>query len=182
MSGGRSIPNTPLARRRRIVEILAREHVKSQGQLEKLLAVEGLEVTQATLSRDLEELGAVKIRDESGALVYAAPEGMTGVGGRPGPSEVLPEARLARVCEELLLSAEPSANLVVARTPPGAAQFFASALDHARIEGVIGTIAGDDTILTITADPVGGPRLARYLTGLAEGANRRTPAERGGDD
>ncbi len=170
----KSIPNTPVARRRRIVELLAKEQVKSQGQLERLLSDDGLEVTQATLSRDLEEVGAVKIRDEQGALMYAVPEGVVGVGGRPNAAEILPESRLARLCEELLISANPSANLVVVRTPPGAAQFFASALDQAEIEGLIGTIAGDDTVLVISADPVGGPGLARYLTGLAEGAYRRS--------
>lgn len=168
------MPNTPLARRHRIVGLLAKEGVKSQGQLERLLADEGLEVTQATLSRDLEELGAVKVRDEEGSLVYAVPEGTTWVAGKLGPSNAMPESRLARVCEELLLSAKSSANLVVVTTPPGAAQFFASALDTTSIDGVIGTIAGDDTVLGITADPVGGPRLAGYLTGLAEGAHRRS--------
>lgn len=176
MSARKTIPNTPVARRRRIADILATQRVKSQGQLERLLADDGLEVTQATLSRDLEDLGAVKIRDDEGALVYAVPEGSMGRSGMPGPAEIMSEGRLARLCEELLISANPSANLVVVRTPPGAAQFFASALDHAALEGVIGTIAGDDTVLLISADPVGGPGLASYLASLAEGAGRR-PAD-----
>lgn len=176
MSQRRSIPNTPVARRQRIIDVLAAESVRSQGQLERLLAEDGLEVTQATLSRDLDEIGAVKIRDEQGSLVYAVPEGTAGNGGRVMVSDVLPESRLARLCEELLISAMASANLTVVRTPPGAAQFFASALDQAAIDGVIGTIAGDDTLMLITLDPTGGQGLATYLTTLAEGGRR------GGDE
>ena len=163
-----SIPNTPVARRRRIVQILSTTPVRSQSQLEKLLHRDGLDVTQATLSRDLEELGAVKVRDASGALVYAVPEDGTERPARAS-TEVVPEGRLARLCEELLVSAEASANLVVVRTPPGAAQFFASALDLSGTESIIGTIAGDDTILVITSDLEGGPQLATHLKALAEG-------------
>jgi len=177
MSAKPSIPNTPLARRRHIVELLSKDAVKSQGQLEKLLRADGLEVTQATLSRDLDELGAVKIRSDEGALIYAVPEGATGVNGGPGPSDVLPESRLARLCEELLISATPSANLVLVRTPPGAAQFFASALDQAHLDTLIGTIAGDDTVLVITAMPNGGDDVATYLARLAEGSSRQTAVD-----
>lgn len=163
-----NIPNTPVARRRRIAELLMTETVRSQGQLEKLLATDGLDVTQATLSRDLEELGAVKIRDESGALVYAVP----GEVDRrlPVTTEAV-HARLARRCEEVLISAEPSANLVVLRTPPGAAHFLASTLDAAELDTVIGSIAGDDTVLVVTRQPDGGTELASYLRRLAEGTS-----------
>lgn len=127
------------------------------------MADHGLEVTQATLSRDLDELGAVKVRDAAGALVYAVPNA-----AESAANEGISASRLARLCEELLVSAQPSGNLAVIHTPPGAAQFFASTLDQSNIDGVIGTIAGDDTIMLITSTPAGGEELVGYLTGLAE--------------
>jgi transcriptional regulator of arginine metabolism len=168
-----TIPNTPVARRRRIAEILTTESVKFQGQLEELLAHDGLEVTQATLSRDLDELGAVKIRNADGVLVYAIPS--TAERDRGVASGENSEARLSRLAEELLVSAEASANLVVLRTPPGAAHFFASAIDHSELEDVIGTVAGDDTMLVITKDPKGGDAFARRIAELAEGRSRKKP-------
>ncbi len=128
----------------------------------------GVHVTQGTLSRDLVELDAVRVRSASGALVYAVP----GEGGdrRPAaPGETAAAGhRLARLCAELLVSAEASANLVVLRTPPGAAQFFATAVDKAELGDVLGTIAGDDTVLVITRDPKGGDAVARRFLALAE--------------
>jgi transcriptional regulator of arginine metabolism len=161
------IPNTPVARRQRIVELLALERVRSQAQLEQLLGEDGLNVTQATLSRDLDELGAVKIRDESGTLVYAVPDELerhTRVGGEAHI------ARLGRFAQELLVSADASANLVVLRTPPGAAQFLASSIDHSAVQDVMGTIAGDDSILVVTKHPQGGAKFAEWISGLAEHA------------
>ncbi|MEN3541112.1 arginine repressor [Microbispora sp. ZYX-F-249] len=172
-----TIPLTKAARHARIVELLTRHKVRSQPELAKLLAEQGVEVTQATLSRDLDELGALKLRADDGTLVYALP----GEGGgriplyRTGATNGLPEnpdARLRRIAEELLVSAEASANLVILRTPPGAAQFLASAIDHAGWESILGTVAGDDTILVISRDPTGGQGLAESLLNLA---TRRTP-------
>ena len=161
------IPATKNARQQKIVELLGRHAVRSQGELGELLAEAGLGVTQATLSRDLVELEAVKVRTPSGALVYAVP----GEGGdrtpRPAVDPKVAEARLARLLEELLVSAEASANLVVLRTPPGAAQFLASALDRAELDQVLGTIAGDDTVLTISRAPSGGRALVDRLVALA---------------
>ncbi len=77
------------------------------------------------------------------------------------------QQRLARLCSELLVSAESSANMVVLRTPPGAAQFLASAFDRAELGDVLGTIAGDDTVLVISRDPGGGEELARRFLALA---------------
>ena len=161
-------PATKAARHRQIVELVAHHEIRSQSELAGLLAEQGVEVTQATLSRDLVELDAVKVRTPSGALVYAVP----GEGGdrRPvAPGESAAGAvRLARLCGELLVSAEASANLVVLRTPPGAAQFLASALDKAELPEVLGTIAGDDTVLVIGRDPSGGDELAHRFLALAE--------------
>jgi len=130
-------------------------------------------VTQATLSRDLDELGAVRIRDGAGSLVYAVPA--EGGDRTPRPPATAQEdgfadPRLARLCEELLVSAVASANLVVLRTPPGAAQFLASALDHAEPRDVLGTIAGDDTVLLVCRDPEGGSAVAARLLDLAKDA------------
>ena len=178
-------PVTKTARHARIAAILAREQVRSQEELAELLErYASLHVTQATLSRDLDELGVVRLRAAGGGLVYALPEEPGGPGSRPGgaigpagPAEQVeasrpagpatPEAadsassaRLARYLGELLTSAEASANLVVLRTPAGAAQFLASAIDHAALPSILGTVAGDDTVLVITRDPVGGDALA----------------------
>ncbi|MFA6575780.1 MAG: arginine repressor [Nocardioides sp.] len=161
-------PSTKNARHRRIVELVGSTEVRSQSELADLLAQSGVRVTQATLSRDLVELDAVKVRAQSGALVYAVP----GEGGdrRPhAPGETAATAhRLARLSAELLVSADASANLVVLRTPPGAAQFLASAFDKADLADIIGTIAGDDTVLVIGRDPDGGEELARRFLALAE--------------
>jgi transcriptional regulator of arginine metabolism len=159
-------PLTKSARHARIAEILAERPIRSQPELAAALADSGYAVTQATLSRDLVELGAVRIRDSEG-LLYALP----GEGGDRTPQAAVDReavsARLARLCEELLVSAEASANLVVLRTPPGAAQFLASAVDRSALADVIGTIAGDDTVLVIARRADGGPALARRFLALA---------------
>jgi transcriptional regulator of arginine metabolism len=161
-----TIAATRTGRQRRIVEILARTQVRSQAELLDLLAADGIEVTQATLSRDLVELGAVKVRSGR-TLVYAVP----GEGGdrtaRPTPEADEAAPRLRRLCEELLVTAEPSHNLVVLRTPPGAANFLASAIDHAALPDLLGTIAGDDTIMVITTGAAASRRTASQLLALA---------------
>lgn len=162
-------PHTKNARQQRIIELVTGHEVRSQTELAELLAEHGLHVTQATLSRDLVELDAVKVRGASGALVYAVP----GEGGDRSPAAPRETAaatqRLSRLCAELLVSAEASANLAVLRTPPGAAQFLASAFDKAELPDVLGTIAGDDTVLVIARDAAGGGALARRFVALAEG-------------
>jgi transcriptional regulator of arginine metabolism len=165
----RAAPPTKAARHRAIAEILRRVEVRSQPELAALLADEGFAVTQATLSRDLVELGAVRVRRGPGTLVYAVP----GEGGdrspQAGVDQGFLDARLARLCEELLVTAEASANLVVLRTPPGAAQFLASAIDSAVLPALLGTIAGDDTVLVVTRDPDGGQQVADRFLALAGG-------------
>jgi transcriptional regulator of arginine metabolism len=161
-------PATKQARHQHIVELVTHHEVRSQTELADLLAAGGVRVTQATLSRDLVELDAIKVRSASGALVYAVPA--EGGDRRPAaPVETAAaSARLARLCGELLVSADASANLVVLRTPPGAAQFLASAFDKAEFPEILGTIAGDDTVLVIGRDPVGGDDLARRFLSLAD--------------
>ena len=152
------------ARQARIAELIAAHPVTSQTQLATLLGESGIEVTQATLSRDLEELGAIKLRGSDGAPAsYVLPPENAPL--RPAQSA---PARLSRLLADLLTSAEGSANLAVVRTPPGAAQFLASGLDKVGLPDVLGTIAGDDTLLIVARDPDGGPALADRLRALAE--------------
>jgi transcriptional regulator of arginine metabolism len=174
-------PMTKAARHAQIAAILSRPSVPvhSQEQLAELLSERGVRVTQATLSRDLDEIGAVRLRGQDGALVYALP-GEPGPGGLAGqlgaplaggpfaPSAADPQARLTRMAGELLVTAEASANLIVLRTPAGAAQLLASAIDHARWPSVLGTVGGDDTVLVISRDPSGGEAVAQALLRLAE--------------
>ena len=208
-------PLTKAARQAQIASILAHTRVRSQEELAGLLAQRGVRVAQATLSRDLEELGAVRLREAGGGLVYALPEEPGGPGSRPGgvgrqdvpltvpqaPAQAAgpadsgagsgrsravraageqpaggdravrsagPLGSLGRVAGELLVSAEASANLVVLRTPAGGAQLLASAIDHAGWPSILGTVAGDDTVLVIARDPAGGDEVAGALLRLAE--------------
>ena len=223
-------PGTKAARQARIAAILAREQVHSQEQLAGLLGqYTGMHVTQATLSRDLDEIGVVRLRGADGTLVYALPADPGGPGslagtslagqgpgypertgpaasppapgkaasgqgapgraddgpatGDPAPATAAREAggrapspaaaggaspKLIRYLKELLTSAEASANLVVLRTPAGAAQFLASAIDHTAWPAILGTVAGDDTVIVIARDPLGGEALAEDFRRLAE--------------
>ncbi len=159
------IPATKAARQQLIVELLSSEAVNSQTELVELLEAKGVTATPSTVSRDLDELDAVRVRGADGALVYAVPSEGGDPTPRPGGTQVSQaNSKLARVLRDLLVSVEASANLVVLRTPPGAAQFLASVLDHANLANVLGTIAGDDTILIISRDPAGGEALAHDLS------------------
>ena len=168
-----SIPTTRAARHARIAALLAAVPVRSQAQLAQALAESGVSVTQATLSRDLDELGATKVRTHDGRSYALPAEGGPvgpGAGDRPAHQAGAgwADVRLARLAEELVTTVATSGDLVVARTPPGAAQFFASAIDHASLDGVVGTIAGDDTVLLI-ARAGAGAALAANLLALASG-------------
>jgi transcriptional regulator of arginine metabolism len=143
-------------RQARIVAILSTAEVRSQSELAALLAAEGIEVTQATLSRDLEELGAVKLRGADGGTgVYIVPEDGSPVRGVAGGTD-----RMLRLLSELLVSTDASGNLAVLRTPPGGAHYLASSIDRAALPQVVGTVAGDDTILVIAREPMTGAELA----------------------
>ena len=151
--------------------LITGREVHSQAALVDLLAEEGIVVTQATLSRDLDELGAVKLRGaDGGAPVYVIPEDGSPVRGVQGGT-----SRLARLLGELLVSADASANLAVLRTPPGAAQFLASAIDRAALHEVVGTIAGDDTVMVIAREPLSGNELADRFTDMAGGRPLEEP-------
>ena len=166
-----TVSTSRAGRQQRIVEILTATPVRSQTELLDHLAADGIEVTQATLSRDLVDVGAERVRVGKN-LVYAVP----GEGGdrtvRPAADAEERVTRLQTRCHELLVSADHSANLVILRTPPGAASFLASALDHASMEGVLGTIAGDDTIMVITE----GARRSREVVERLMSYTRRDPS------
>ncbi|MHA7652049.1 arginine repressor [Mycobacterium sp. ML4] len=149
-------------RQARIVAILSTAEVRSQSELAARLAGEGIEVTQATLSRDLEDLGAVKLRGADGGVgVYVVPEDGSPVRGVAGGT-----GRLSRLLGELLVSTDASGNLAVLRTPPGGAQYLASAIDRAALPYVVGTIAGDDTVFVVAREPMTGAELASALEEL----------------
>ena len=153
---------TRAARQARIVELITHRQVHSQTELLGLLEAEGIGTTQATLSRDLDELGAVKLRGADGGVpVYVIPDDGSPVRGIEGGT-----ARLARLLGDLLVSADASGNLAVLRTPPGAAHYLASALDRAALHDVVGTIAGDDTLLVVAREPLTGAELVARLREL----------------
>ena len=146
-------------RQHRIGQLLAASSVTSQGQLVELLAGDGVVATQATVSRDLEELGAVKVRVPGGDTVYAIPE-------LPRDQRA-PEDHLRRMLSDWVVDVESSANLAVLRTPPGSAHVVASALDRAGLPDILGTVAGDDTLLVVAAGATGGADVAKKLQALA---------------
>ena len=149
-------------RQARIVTLLSSNSISSQSELATMLAAEGIDVTQATLSRDLEELGAVKLRGADGGVgVYVVPEDGSPVRGVSGGTD-----RMTRLLADLLVSTDASGNLAVLRTPPGAAHYLASAIDRAVLPYVVGTVAGDDTILVVARDPMTGAELATHLENL----------------
>lgn len=160
-------PHSKTARQARIAELLADREVHSQTQLVALLAADHVEVTQATLSRDLEEMGAVKVRRHGLGMIYTVSD------EPPGPAlralADATEGRISRLAAELVVSVDASANLVVVRTPPGGAHLLASAIDRAGLVDVLGTVAGDDTVLLVTRDPKGGSHVAQRLRGMAGG-------------
>jgi transcriptional regulator of arginine metabolism len=151
------------ARRAKAISLIKAGVVHSQSDLVKLLMKAGFVVTQATASRDLDEVGAVRSRNSVGELVYQIGSSSDGAISKsmPLPSDLIP-------------SVEPSGNLAVVRTPPGGAQFLASALDNSGIKSIIGTIAGDDTVLVISKKSNGGAELAKELLSFPKSSSKST--------
>ena len=152
---------TKTQRQHRINELIEREVISTAAQLVTRLQAEGITATQATVTRDLQELGTIKVRDEHGSrrIVVASSPKMSST----------PLDHLRRMMGEWVVSVDSSANLVVLRTPPGCAHVVASALDRSALEGVLGSVAGDDTLLVIASDEHGGAAMAasfRELAGL----------------
>ncbi len=147
-------------RQHRVARLIEEHRVTNQAQLVELLAADGVRVNQATVSRDLEELGAIKVRVPGGETAYAVPE--------LPREQVAPEGHLRRVLGDWVVDVDRSGDLVVLRTPPGSAHVVGSALDRNGTEEVVGTVAGDDTLLVIAREGRGGAvaeRLGR-LAGL----------------
>lgn len=151
--------STKQQRQQIITRLIAQENVCSQPHLQEKLKDQGIEATQATISRDLEELGAVKIRVAGGDSIYAIAE--------YAPARVAPSDQLRRVMAEWVAEVTSSGNLVVVRTPPGCAHVVASALDRSALSGLLGTVAGDDTIFCVAAEDIGGAGLAEELRSLS---------------
>ena len=137
---------TPSKRKSVVADLVARKVIDSQEALVAALTDEGSVVTQATASRDLVELGAYRGKDKRGVVRY-----------------LLPAEQFSTRNPDLLLSAKASGNIAVLRTPPGGAQLLASALDHSELKSLLGTIAGDDTVLAISASAQGGARLIKEI-------------------
>jgi len=146
-------------RQQLIASLIAKHAVTNQPQLVDLLARDGVTATQATVSRDLEDLGAVKVRVPGGDTVYAIPEF--------APARLAPEDQLRRVMGEWVAEVTHSGPMVVVRTPPGCAHVVASALDRSGMPEIVGTVAGDDTIFCVAAEHFGGASLAAILRDLA---------------
>ena len=157
-----STPCTQAARRLRVSELLAAGDVHSQEELRDLLAGEGFAVTQATVSRDLIDLGATKVSGPDGRAVYRVVDDAA-------MDTRVDMVRLVRTAHELVVSVEASGNIVVVRTPPGGAQYLASAFDRAQWDPVVGTVAGDDTVLLVARDRLGGDHVAAEVLTMAEG-------------
>ncbi|AWB81970.1 arginine repressor [Corynebacterium yudongzhengii] len=151
---------TRTARQGKILEILGKTRVSSQVQLSELLLDEGIDITQATLSRDLDELGARKIRPDKGRAYYA----LAGTEAEPHTRPGGPREKLRRMLDELVVHVDHSHSLAVLRTPPGAAQYLASFIDRVGLEEVVGCIAGDDTIFVLAREPLTGEELANLFT------------------
>ena len=145
------------ARQQALMELVRTQPLSSQHEIQEQLAQIGYEATQSTISRDLEELGLVRIRDAGGHLKYGWPNDTAALGAA---------ARLRTLLSEFLVSVDSSANLVVVKTTPGAANAVADVLDRAGVEGVLGTIAGDDTVLVIAAEGTKGKALVRRFAEL----------------
>jgi transcriptional regulator of arginine metabolism len=150
--------NSANARKSLVSKLIAGGKIASQSDLVKALKKQGIIVTQGTASRDLEDIGAIRVRNNDGEMVYALTDSQ-------------PISRKSSFPSELVLSATPSGNLVVIRTPIAAAQMLASAIDglsqSGKLASAIGTVAGDDTVIVVADTATGGAALAKKILGLA---------------
>jgi transcriptional regulator of arginine metabolism len=132
-------------RQKAIAELIRAEPLASQEDVTGRLRSQGFAVTQATVSRDLDQMGAVKVK-RSGVMSYALPDQL-------GDSDWA-ASRLARLVSDWVLSVEAAGNMLVLRTPPGSAHLVGLALDQAKLPEVAGTISGDDTLFVALRDGV----------------------------
>lgn len=170
-SGLMSAPTSMAARRARIAEIISASSIASQDDLRRLLHAEGIDVTQATVSRDLEALGAVKRQESDGRIRYEILQ--------PTVSRLAPSTgadALARVAADVLLDAEAALNIAVLHTPPGAAHYLAGFLDRTNVEELVGTVAGDDTVIVVMRSTDAARDLCDRLIVLAGGGRKPVPS------
>ncbi len=163
-----SAPTSMAARRARIAEIISASEIASQDDLRQILHGEGIDVTQATVSRDLEALGAVKRHESDGRIRYEIVQ--------PSVSRLSPSTgtdALARVAADVLLDAEAALNIAVLHTPPGAAHYLAGFLDRTNVDELVGTVAGDDTVIVVMRSIDAARDFSDRLLVLAGGG--RTP-------
>lgn len=166
-----SAPTSMAARRARIAEIISTSSIASQDDLRRLLRTEGIEVTQATVSRDLEALGAVKRHEGDGHIRYEIL--------RPTVSRLSTSTgadALARIAADVLLDAEAALNIAVLHTPPGAAHYLAGFLDRTNVEDLVGTVAGDDTVIVVMRSIDAASDLCERLLLLAGGGQEPMPS------
>lgn len=159
MSPKAAVRLTKNQRQHLVAKLLSQHPVASQEQLVALLASEGVTATQATVSRDLDDLGAIKVRAGGGDTIYAIPD--------LPKDQRAPEDHLRRTLGDWVVEVASSGNLVVLRTPPGTANVVGSALDRSGLPEVIGTVAGDDTLFVVVAEGLTGAQVADQLRELA---------------
>lgn len=161
------------ARQQKIIDLISREEIRTQSELRSRLIGLGYEVTQATLSRDLDEIGAVKIQSESGQSIYAISQA-----GDPSRTpqallDVDAQSRLSRVANEVVTGVDSAMNLVVIHTKAGAANYLAGAIDRNVWSDVIGSVAGDDTVMVVTSSVEAANRVQDLLMSLIVRADKR---------
>lgn len=142
-------------RRRLIRKLIAEGSITSQAALVELLEAEGFPVTQATVSRDLDALGATKVRERNGGVHYTTAAGQAALSNA--------ELRLRRAISDFVEEIAVNGDMVVLHTPPGAAHLVAGAIDASQMSGVLGTIAGDDTLMVVAAAEPGGAAVASKI-------------------
>ncbi|MEY3696535.1 MAG: hypothetical protein RJA41_185 [Actinomycetota bacterium] len=161
------------ARQQHIIDLISREEIRTQSALKLKLAQAGYEVTQATLSRDLDEIGAVKIQSNSGHSIYAIAQA-----GDPSRTPLAlmdsdSQTRLSRVANEVVTGVEVAMNLVVIHTKAGAANYLAGAVDRNVWPDVIGSVAGDDTVMVATQSVEAARRVQDLLLSLIVKAEKK---------
>ena len=152
-------------RQQLILDLVSKERLSSQFQIRERLADLGVEATQSTISRDIEELGLAKVHDQGG-LRYVTPASLNGDNGNGGGNGV--RGKLRRLLQEYVLDMTPSGNLLVVLTPPGAAHLLGEGIDRAGLEDVAGTVAGDNTILVVSREGVHARDIQRAFTTVME--------------
>jgi transcriptional regulator of arginine metabolism len=150
---------TKYERQGAILRLVEERKLSTQEEVAEALRAEGFDAVQATVSRDIAQLGLVKVRDEGGRLVYAL----------PGAADLDRLSELTSALRRWATSLEPSSNLLVVHTPSGYANALARAIDDARLPDVVGCVAGDDTIMVIAREGVSAASIERELRHHLEG-------------